>query len=56
MFDEMVAGGLMPKPITMRRRRVWDLRALDAAIDKLGTVEENRGDEGQKNEWDQLLQ
>jgi excisionase family DNA binding protein len=35
-FDEMVSDGRMPHPKLLGgRRRAWDLRALDAAIDRL---------------------
>ena len=44
-FDEMVAGGLMPKPKEIGARRVWDLRALDSAFDALP-------DAGDANPWD----
>jgi len=34
-FDELVRDGRMPKPKHIDRRRVWDIRAIDDAIDKL---------------------
>jgi predicted DNA-binding transcriptional regulator AlpA len=35
-FDEMVKGGRMPRPkILGGKRRAWDVRALDAAVDQL---------------------
>jgi excisionase family DNA binding protein len=35
-FDEMVKDGRMPKPRLLGgRRRAWDVRALDAAVDRL---------------------
>ncbi len=35
-FDEMVRDGRMPPPKLLGgRRRAWDIRALDAAIDRL---------------------
>jgi predicted DNA-binding transcriptional regulator AlpA len=37
-FDRMVEQGLMPKPKRLGDRRVaWDVRELDAAIDRLPT-------------------
>jgi hypothetical protein len=33
LFDELVAEGVMPEPFTIRSRKLWDIRALDAAID-----------------------
>jgi predicted DNA-binding transcriptional regulator AlpA len=38
-FDEMVSTGKMPKPKQLAgRRRAWDVRALDIAVDHLPTV------------------
>jgi hypothetical protein len=36
-FDDMVASGTMPKPriIVGCRRKAWDLRDLDSAVDAL---------------------
>jgi predicted DNA-binding transcriptional regulator AlpA len=35
-FDEMVKDGRMPRPKKLGPRRIaWDIRELDAAIDKL---------------------
>ena len=35
-FDEMVKDSRMPRPkFLSSRRRAWDVRALDAAIDRL---------------------
>jgi predicted DNA-binding transcriptional regulator AlpA len=35
-FDKMIADGLMPRPRRLTERRLaWDLRQLDAAIDRL---------------------
>lgn len=34
-FLEMVADGRMPQPKQIDRRRVWDIRRLDAAFDAL---------------------
>ena len=35
-FDEMVKDGRMPRPRVLGgKRRAWDVRALDAAIDRL---------------------
>ena len=36
-FDEMVRDGRMPRPKCIDRRRVWDVRSLDAAADALPT-------------------
>lgn len=34
-FREMVEDGRMPKPRVIDRRKAWDVRALDAAVDAL---------------------
>jgi predicted DNA-binding transcriptional regulator AlpA len=47
-FDDMVADGRMPLPKRVSdRRKAWDVRELDAAVDKLPHVSESgmRSDE-----------
>jgi hypothetical protein len=39
LFDELVAERAMPKPFNIRSRKLWNIRALDAAIDALADVE-----------------
>jgi hypothetical protein len=34
-FDELVVAGRMPRARVIDRRKVWDIRALDAAFDEL---------------------
>jgi predicted DNA-binding transcriptional regulator AlpA len=34
-FDRMVADGLMPKPMSIYSRKVWDRNRIDAAMDNL---------------------
>jgi hypothetical protein len=34
-FDELVAAGRMPPARLINRRKVWDIRAIDAAFDEL---------------------
>lgn len=34
-FDQMIEAGEMPRPIAIGGRRIWDIRALDAAFDAL---------------------
>ncbi len=46
-FDELVGDGRMPKPKRIDRRRAWDIRALDTAIDALPS-----GDEIENNPFD----
>lgn len=47
-FDDMVADGRMPAPISVDARRIWDIRAIDKAFDALGG-------EPVENEWDVAL-
>jgi predicted DNA-binding transcriptional regulator AlpA len=43
-FDEMVKDGTMPRPKRLcGRRKAWDVRDLDAAVDNL-PVEDNDND------------
>jgi predicted DNA-binding transcriptional regulator AlpA len=37
-FDRMVRDGLMPKPVRIYGRVVWDARAIDAAFDALDSA------------------
>lgn len=39
-FDRMVRDGLMPKPVHIYGRRVWNIRKLEAAFSALDTSEE----------------
>ncbi|HML12390.1 MAG TPA: hypothetical protein VK456_03745 [Xanthobacteraceae bacterium] len=51
MFDEMVKDGRMPRPKKLGgRRKAWDVRALDDAVDRLP------GDDGDNDNdtWDNL--
>ncbi len=34
-FDELVESGSMPPPKHIGTRRIWDVRALDSAFDRL---------------------
>jgi predicted DNA-binding transcriptional regulator AlpA len=41
-FDEMVRDGRMPRPKRLGPHRIaWDVRALDAAVDRLPTEGDN---------------
>ncbi len=51
-FDRMQADGLMPRPKRVYGRVLWDVRALDAAIDRLPGETESPEDEPEVNEWD----
>lgn len=44
-FDTMVKSKSMPNPVSIGARKVWDVRALDAAFDALATPDES-------NPWD----
>lgn len=50
-FDRMIADRLMPGPIRVYGRVLWDVRALDTAIDALPG--NDWGDE--VNDWDEVL-
>jgi predicted DNA-binding transcriptional regulator AlpA len=47
-FDEKVAEGVLPKPLKIGKRKLWDRRELDAAFDKLKGSVQNLG----VNPWD----
>jgi predicted DNA-binding transcriptional regulator AlpA len=44
-FDTMVKDKSMPKPVRIGSRRVWDVKALDAAFDNLASPADG-------NPWD----
>ena len=48
-FDELVDDGRMPRPKCVDRRRVWDVRELDAAVDALPVDESSDG-----NSWEDV--
>jgi len=50
-LDRMIADDLMPGPIRIYSRTLWDVRALDSAIDALPG--NDWGDEA--NDWDEVL-
>jgi predicted DNA-binding transcriptional regulator AlpA len=47
-FDEKVKEGVLPKPLKIGKRKLWDRRELDAAFDKLKDSMQNLG----ANPWD----
>jgi predicted DNA-binding transcriptional regulator AlpA len=49
MFDRMVKGGRMPRPIRFGGRKVWDRCALDEAFDAFG------GAQRTKTGWEDFL-
>lgn len=54
-FDRMVGDGLMPGPIKVYGRVLWDVRALDAAIDCLPGDGVSTKVEDEENEWNEVL-
>lgn len=51
-FDEMVKDGRMPRAKRLRgRRKAWDVRALDAAIDDLPNADNNNDN---NDTWDDV--
>lgn len=51
-FDRMIADRLMPGPKRIYGRVLWDVRALDAAIDLIPGCEV---DDSEVNDWDAVL-
>jgi predicted DNA-binding transcriptional regulator AlpA len=48
-FDEHVKTGRMPKPRLLgERRKAWDVRSLDAAVDRLPIA----GDDVEDTSWE----
>ena len=47
-FDQKVREGVLPKPLKIGKRKLWDRRELDAAFDKLKGSVQNLG----ANPWD----
>lgn len=47
-FDRMIRDGLMPKPVRIYNRTVWDRRRLDAAFGALSGVRAG------EDQWDRL--
>jgi len=51
-FYEMVMGGSMPKPKRLiGRRKAWDVRELDAAVDNLPDADNDNND---NDTWDDV--
>jgi hypothetical protein len=42
LFDRMVADGRMPLPRRIDGRKVWDIRSIDVAFDRL-PIEDSQG-------------
>ena len=50
-FDEMVKDGRMPRPKRLGgRRKAWDVRTLDAAVDRLSDAD----NDNDNDIWDDL--
>jgi len=51
-FDQMVIDGSMPKPKRLiGRRKAWDVRELDAAVDNLPDADNDNND---NDTWDDV--
>ena len=53
-FDKLVRKAVLQEPIEFLGRKVWDLHALDRAIDNSSGV--SNGIEDTQTEWDRLYQ
>lgn len=51
-FDELVEDGRMPPAVQIDGRKVWDLRELDLAFDRLAGKAIPAGAPADQNEWD----
>lgn len=51
-FDRMISDRLMPGPKRIYGRVLWDVRALDAAVD---AIPGGDMDCGEVNDWDEVL-
>ncbi len=53
-WDKMVAQGIMPQPKMLgQKRRAWDIREIDLAVDRLPTTDEPpSGDDGSWSDVD----
>ncbi len=49
LFDKLIRDGVMPGPVKLYGRRLWDRLKLDAAFSALSDAEEDRGGDV----WDQ---
>jgi len=54
-FDKLMADGTMPRPLKLLSRTLWDVRALDAAIDSLSDNPDLPQTVPETNEWDEVL-
>ena len=52
-FDKLVRQGAIPGPLELMGRNVWDIRALDRALDTLSGTTASRPF---PNSWDDVLQ
>ena len=51
-FDDLVADGRLPKAVRVDRCLLWDIRALDAALDRLLGTGPTVAADDQPNPWD----
>lgn len=54
-FDKMMADGVMPRPVQVYGRKVWDVRALDRAFDALLGGSASAQDDADDGGWDEVL-
>lgn len=51
-FDTLVADGRMPKPVQIGKRKVWDVRQIDAAFDEMQGLSATDDSSQAANPWD----
>ena len=54
-FDKMQADGMMPGPLRVYGRTLWDVRALDSSIDCLLDSHHGSTANDASNEWNDVL-
>jgi predicted DNA-binding transcriptional regulator AlpA len=55
VFDRMVRDGLMPSPLRVYSRVLWDVRALEASIARLPGNGTSTDSVDTGNSWDEVL-
>ena len=45
LFDDLIKSGIMPKPIRIKSRAVWDVHQLDQSFEELSSPKDNPWDE-----------
>ncbi|MER8786841.1 hypothetical protein [Mesorhizobium sp. M0522] len=49
---QMVEEGLLPRPRVWRRRKLWRVAEIDAALAEWPTDGEQQGEDGEPGRWD----